>query len=194
MGIDYENLGDEILLPGAHPGPPLSAAALRAVSRQRHPLHIAAVTDGDHHVLGLDQVLVILFVFGFLDGGAAVIAKGGADFHQFVTENLQQQFAGTQNIEIIGDLVHNFFQFFGDFIPLQPSQAVQTQVENGLGLGFGEPVITFLVHGAAGFVNKRDQGANFLGRPATFQHLFLGHSRILGGADEFDHGIEVGHR
>src|SRR5262245_25436547 len=60
VGVHYEQLGDEILVPRRHSGTALAAAALGAIARQRHALDVAAVGDGQYHVLALDQVLDVL--------------------------------------------------------------------------------------------------------------------------------------
>ena len=65
VGGGGEDAGDRVLVLGRHARAALAAAMLGPVGRQRRALHIAAVGDGDDHVLAGDQVLV-------LDVGVAV--------------------------------------------------------------------------------------------------------------------------
>ena len=71
MGVGDEEAGDEILLLHRHAGAALAAAALRPVGVERHALDPAGVGHGDHHVLALDQVLVVDLAFLLDDLGPA---------------------------------------------------------------------------------------------------------------------------
>ena len=62
---------DEILVARLHAGAALAAAALRPVGRQRHALDVAEMRHGHHHVLAVDQVLVLDLALLLGDHGAA---------------------------------------------------------------------------------------------------------------------------
>ena len=59
MGAGNEETGDEILFPGRHAGAALAAAALRPIGRERHALDVAGMGHGHHHVLALDEILIL---------------------------------------------------------------------------------------------------------------------------------------
>ena len=82
VGIGDEQAGDEILLLGRHAGAALAAAPLRPVGVERHALDPAGMGDGHHHVLALDEVLV-------LEVGAAVLDHGLARRRELVADRLQ---------------------------------------------------------------------------------------------------------
>ena len=88
MGIGDKQTGDEILVPRLHARTPLTAAPLRPVDRQRHPLDIAAVADGDDHVFLLDQVFIILIDKLIRDFRAAVIGQPFAGSGQFLQHHI----------------------------------------------------------------------------------------------------------
>ncbi len=71
MGRGDKHLAQEIFLADRHAGAAAAAAALRPVGRQRHPLDVAGVADGDDHRLALDQGLDIGLELDILDLGAA---------------------------------------------------------------------------------------------------------------------------
>ena len=54
-----EDLRDHVLVARRHARAAFAAAALGAIGGERHALDVAAVADGHHHVLALDQVLVL---------------------------------------------------------------------------------------------------------------------------------------
>ena len=69
MGIGDEDLVDEILIARRHARAALAAAALGAIGGQRYSLDIAAMGDGDDHVLLLDQGLDVMLELDLLQGG-----------------------------------------------------------------------------------------------------------------------------
>src|SRR5215813_11387397 len=64
-----EDLRHHILLARCHAGTALAAPALGAIGGEGHAFDVAAMTDGDDHVLALDQVLVLDLTFHFHDLG-----------------------------------------------------------------------------------------------------------------------------
>ena len=136
---------DEILVAGRHAGAALAAAALApGRSTERHTLDIATVADTSHdHVLTLDQVLdVVLELRGLDDLGAARIAIGV--FRAFMStsscaQHRHQPRRGTPGSPGTRRSCRaTVLQLFGDLLPLEPGQALQTQLEDGPGLGLGK--------------------------------------------------------
>ncbi len=70
MRVGDEEARDEILLARRHARASASAAPLGAIGRERHALDIARMRDGDHHVLALDEILVLDLEFLLDDLGA----------------------------------------------------------------------------------------------------------------------------
>ena len=141
--------GDEIVLARRHAGAALAAAALGAIGRHRHALDVAAVGDGDDHVLALDQVLDVLLELVVEDLGAARRRELLLDLEQLLAHQREQLVAVAQQLEIALDQLGDLAQLLGDLVALQPGQALQAQLEDGAGLRLGQPV---------GAVGRRPRG------------------------------------
>ena len=72
-----EEVLDVVLVLQAHPAQALAAAALRAVGADGQPLDVAAVGDGDDHLLLGDQVLEVDVALARDDLGAALVGELG---------------------------------------------------------------------------------------------------------------------
>src|SRR6185436_9957430 len=92
-----EQVADEVLGAGAHADAPLAAAALVAVGRDRRPLDVAGVADGDRHVLFGDQVLDVDLAGGVDDFGAPLVAVPVARFRH----RLGAADQGNHRVEVI---------------------------------------------------------------------------------------------
>ena len=90
--------------------------------------------DRDHHVLALDQVLVLDLVFLLDDHGLARGGEFGLHLGEFVLDDGLDARARAQDFEIVGDLDRELVEFLGDLVAAERGQALQAQVENGLGL------------------------------------------------------------
>ncbi len=121
--------------------------------------------DGDHHVLVGDHVLDGDVVRLRDDLGAPLVAIGGAQLTQLALDLLQHELIraedGTQPL----DQEHQLLVLLDHFLALEPGQALQAHVEDGLGLGLGEFEAT-------------DQ-------------VFTGLGRRLAGADGGDHLVQM---
>src|SRR3981189_371988 len=104
MGRSHEQSGDKILVAGLHARPALAAAALRTVGRQRHALDVAGMRDRDHHVLALDQVLVLDLVLLLGDLGLARSGEVALHLGEFGLDDGLHAGARTQDVEVVGDL------------------------------------------------------------------------------------------
>ena len=194
MGIADKDLADEILVAGRHAGAPLAAAPLGAVGRERHPLDVAAVRDGHHHILARDQVFQVLFELRFLNPGAAGVAKAFLHLHQFIPQDGEQPGPGIQDLQVIGDLHGEAFELLADLVALQPGQPLQTQIQNGLGLDFREAIGAVLVQTMPRLVDQFDERRHVARRPGPVHQLLARDLRVRRRPDQADHVVDVGHR
>ena len=192
VGVDHEDLADEVLVAHGHAGAALAAAMLGAVGRKRHPLDVAGVGDGDHHVLALDEVLDVVFERSLFQRRAARRGEPLPDLEQLGLEDLQQPFPRCQYGQMLFDLAGQLFQVVADLVALQPRQALQTQLQNGLGLDLRKPVAAVL-HPAPRLVQQRDHGGQVRHRPGLLHEPRPGGGRVARRADDLDHLVDVGH-
>ena len=101
VGVGDEQAGDEILLLGRHAGAALAAAPLRPVGVERHALDPAGMGDGHHHVLALDQVLVLEVGAAVLDLGLARRGELVAHRRQLVLDDGAHARPRAQDVEIV---------------------------------------------------------------------------------------------
>ncbi len=128
MGIRDEDLGDEIFLARRHAGAALAAAALGAIGGDRHALDVAAMGDGDDHVLALDQVLDVLLELEILDHRAAGRAEALFDVRELSAHDVLALLAAVENFQMLGDLPREIAEVGGDLLALQPGQALQAEL------------------------------------------------------------------
>ena len=192
MGRSDKKFRREILVLRAHAGAALATAALRTIGRERHALDIAGVAHGHHHVFALDQVLVLDFALVLDDLGAARRGELVADGGELILDDAEHPGARAQDLEVVLDLLGELLQLFGDFVTAQCSEALQAQVENGAGLFVGQAIGALLRQRVARIGDEHDQRRHVLGGPVARHQRFSGLGRILRGADEPDHLVDVG--
>src|SRR5690606_15926958 len=119
-----------------HPGGrlALAAATLGLVGGQRLALGVAAVGNGHHALFLGNQVGGGQVGVGRGDLGAAGIAVLGANLLQLLVDDFHQALGIGQDADQLADLVENFLVLAQQLLVLQAGQAVQAQVEDGLGL------------------------------------------------------------
>ncbi len=194
MGRGDEQPADEILVAGLHPRTPLAATLLRAIGRQRHPLDVAMVRHRHHHVLALDQVLVLDLAFLVDDHGAARRCELGFDRDQLFLDDRLDARPRPQDLQIVGDLDRELVEFFGNFVTAQRRQALQAQIEDRLGLLHRQPRGAVLGKAMPGIVDQRDHRRDVLGRPVPRHQGIASSGRIRRGADHADDLVDVGNR
>ena len=167
MGGSDKQTGDEIFVTGRHARTALAAAPLGAIGRKRHTLDITGMRDGHNHVLTRDQILVVDVGIIIDDHRAACCRMRCLDGGQFVANNLHDPDARAQDFEIIGNFNSQSVQFFGNFIPAQRCQALQTQIENSAGLGFRQAHNSRIRHRMAGIIDQSNQRSHIISRPVT---------------------------
>ena len=190
VGVADEDAADEILFLRRHASTALAAAPLRAIGRQRNALDIAAMRDGDDHVLVLDQVLDVVLELLLDDLGLARRGELVADLGELRTHDLDHAFARAEDVEIVADRRGERVQLLGDLAAFEPGQALQPQIEDGARLLVGQPVRA-LADWMLGIVEQRDKVRNGLGRPVARQQARPRLCRVLGGADQGDHLVDV---
>ena len=179
-----------------------SAAALGLVVGERLGLGVAGAGHGDHHVLLGDQVLDGEVEVAGLDLGLARVAELVAHSGELLPDHLQQAFGGGQDRHQLGDLLEDAEVLVEELLGLQAGQAVQAQLEDGLGLCRREAVLggrgveaeaLLEVLGLAGGSPGALQHAGDLPRrPVAREQLLLGLGGIRRGLDQFDHLVDVG--
>ena len=192
MGVDDEDLADEVLLAGGHAGPALAAAALRPVGRQRHPFDVAGVRDGDDHLLALDQVLDVVLELDLLDLGAARGREFLLHLLKFAAQDLQKALPGAEDLEISGDLLDERLQVLDDLVALEPGQAMEPELQYRLRLLFRQAVGAVL-KALFRLVDHADQRLHLAGRPRRLPERGPRGRRIGSLADQRDHRIQVDH-
>ncbi len=136
MRAGDKQVRDVILFMCVHARAPLAATFLSTVSRQRNAFDIARVGHGYNHVFALNQIFDIVFEFGIFDGCAARCREFCFYGNEFIAHNAVQFFARSQNRQQFFDFAAQFNQFVMNFFAFQACQAVQTQIQNGIGLLF----------------------------------------------------------
>ena len=125
MRVGDEEALDEVVL--LHRGRRLAAAAspLRPVIGERLGLDVAAVREGDHHVLGRDQVLD-RDVFGHRDDlAAARIAELRLQRAQLVADDRDDAARLGEDVEEIGDGCDHRPVLVADLVLLEAGKALQ---------------------------------------------------------------------
>src|SRR6185312_13808195 len=187
-----EELRHEVFVLGRRAGDAAPAALLRAVGRDRVALDVAAVADGDHHVLVGDQLLDGDLAFVVDDLGAALVGELGADGGQLLLDHRHQPaFARQDRFQAIDGGAQRL-ELFVELLALEAGQALEAHVEDRLCLALRERVVALL--GALGDLFFRPSGAaQELLEPGER----LGHEVALGlfrrrrGADDLDDAIDV---
>ena len=200
VGMGDEEFVDEILVLGPRRRAPLAAALLGLILAQGLRLDITGVGQGDHHVLGGDEVLQGEIGVIRLDLGAAGIPVLVADGDQFIANHRHEALGGGEDIQEFGDGGQDLLVFLEDLVLFQAGQAMQAQVEDGLGLGLAQPIArraqsqsglqivgaTLVGPGPRQHVRDRP------GPPDPGQEADLGVRRAGGGLDERDDLVDIG--
>ena len=140
MRAGDEDLLDEVVVGGARAGFSAAAPPLRAVERHRIALDVPLVADGHHHVLFGDQVLVGKLARLSLDLGAARIGEEALHLAQLLLDHIEEQLLGAEDRRQPDDQGLHLRQLGEDLLLLQPGQALQLHLEDGLGLDLAQRV------------------------------------------------------
>jgi len=202
MAAGHEHLFDEVFLLGGGGGLAAPAAALCAVGVRRLRLGVAVPGQRDHPVLDRNEILVLDVVVNVLDLGAARLGILLLDGNQFGADNLHQPLGVGQDGEQLGNEVEHFLVVAADLLLFQAGQAVQPQLQDGLGLDLGQ-VIALLLEpeflrqplGAGSFgAFLFQQLRHAAGRPGALHQSGPGGGGVRRGLDQGDNFVDVGQR
>ena len=139
MGRDALEMLDEVLFGGGRANLAAAAALLRAIERERGALDVAAVRDGDEHILFDDQIFDRELAFGLDDLGAARIGEFFFYFVEFARDQLQQFLLVGENFLVARDESDGLLVLGLDFFALERSEPAQREIEDRLRLQLREP-------------------------------------------------------
>ena len=134
MGRRHEEVGQEVAVARAHAETALAAPPLRPVLGDRGPLDVAGVAHGDGHVLFRDQVLDAQLARVVHDLGAPFVAVLVPHLPQLVDHDVHQQRLAAEDLAQAPDDLQQLGQLVEHLLPLEPGQALELHVEDGLGL------------------------------------------------------------
>ena len=97
-----------------------------------------------------------------------------------------------QDVEVVADLRRDLFELLGDLVAPERRQPLQAEIEDGARLLLGELVGAVLGDRVARIGDELDQRLDVLRRPAPLHQALARDLRVLGGADQRDHLVDVG--
>ena len=196
---DEEHVDEVLVLDrGRHLAP--AATPLRLVVADRLRLCVTRVRKRDHHVLPLDQVLDRdVFLVGD-DFRTPRVGIGILDLVQLRPNDLQQPFRASKDVPQVADQDEQVGKLRDDLVLFEPGQAVQAQVEDGLGLHVRQPVLParkaplarHVVRAGRDLARALQHGRHDAGAPAAGDQRRLGLGRRRGRLDGRDDLVDVG--
>ncbi len=202
VAVGNQQVGHIVLI--LDPGGRLAATAtaLGVVIGQRLTLGVAAVGDGHYPVFFGNQVADAQIHARGDNLGAALIAIAVADLHQFLDNHLHQPLFAVENTQQLTHLDQNLLVLGQQFLMLQTGQAVQAQIQNGLGLFGGQVVSTLaqtvlfrqLVRATGLGTGTLDHLHHRTRLPGRGQQALTGFCRRRGSLDHLDHRIDIRQR
>src|SRR5690606_30952761 len=202
VAVGHQQVLDVVLILHAGGGLALAAATLRLVGGERLALGIATVGDGDDALFLGDQVGNGQVLTRGDDLGTADIAELGLDLLQLLADDFHQALGAGQDADQLADQAEYFLIFGQQLFVLQASQAVQTQLEDGLGLfrrqvvlAVTQTVLRIQPFRTAGIgTGALDHGFHGAGRPGGGNQAFLGFGRGRRALDQLDDRVDVRQR
>ena len=119
MGRGDEQLGDDVLVLGAHARAALAAALLLAEQGERGALDVAGHGHGHDHVLDLDQILVLQPVEGGGDLGHARGGELGLDLVELLAHHLIEACAIAKDFKQFADGLGKPFELAANLVAAQ---------------------------------------------------------------------------
>ena len=138
VGAGHKEAFDKVLLPRGLTLHAPAAAALRAVGIRRQALDVAKVRHGNGHVLLLDHIVKVDVVDHLGDLRPARIGVAALHLQRLLLDDGEQHPLVREDALQIGRALLELAVLLQDFIALQPGQALQAHVQNGLGLAFAQ--------------------------------------------------------
>ena len=191
---------------------PRPAAPLRPILAEGAGLDVAGVGQGHGHVLRGHEILPVEAPERGLDGGPARVGREpGPDVDELLADHRKEAVGVFQDLHEVLDSFNEILVFVDDLVLLEPGQAIEAHVEDGLGLGHGQAIevlrrigprggrldseaLLVLGPGQGGAV--LEQGDDHSGLPEPGGQPFARLRRARRSADERDHLVDVrqGHR
>ncbi len=153
---------------------------------------IAARCHRHDHVFARNQIFVV-HVAGPIDNLCA--ARHGKEVFallQLIRDDAHDPLTAAQNFKVFLDLTGQVFQFVRHFLDADLGQALQTQLQNGAGLNFGQVIGAVLIRGMGRIVDQGDIGQDVLRGPTAGHQLFTRLCRIGRGPDGSDDFVNIG--
>ncbi|MNQ75687.1 hypothetical protein D3C85_904910 [compost metagenome] len=193
MGRGREDAGDGVLVLHRHARLALAAAMLRPIGVQGHALDVAAVGDGDDHVLARDQVLVLHLGVAFPDQGAARNGELILHQQQVFADDGQDVGAVRQDGQVALDGVGQTTRLAEDVVAAQAGQTRQGQGQDGAGLFVGQADLVALDQHRARVGDQLDQSHHVADGPGLGLQPLARLGRIGRRTDDVDDLVDVGH-
>ena len=140
------------------------------------------------------KILVLHLAFLIDDHGAARRGEFAPDGGELLLDDRLDAGARAQNVEIVGDFGRELVELGLDLVAAERGQPLQAQVEDSLGLLGGKLRGAGGRYAVARIVDQRDHGGDVLGRPIARHQPLARLVGVLGGANEFDHFVDIGDR
>ena len=183
---------DDILFARRHARAALTSAPLRPVGRKRHALDVALQGDRHHAVLALDKVLVLNLTLDINDLGSAWRCKLRLKVVELFLDDIDDAQARSKNGKILFDILANLLELTSNLVSPERCEAGKTQLQNGFGLLFREPVGALIRHLVARVIDKLDKRGDIARRPIPFHQLLTRGGRAGRLANKLDHLVDIG--
>ena len=192
VGRGAEHAGYGVLVLHRHAAAALAAAMLGPIGVQGDALDVAAVGDGDDHVLARDQVLVLHLAIALPDQGATRNSEPILHVDQVVANDGQDVLAVRQDGQMALDGVGQAVRLAEDVVAAQAGQTRQGQGQDGAGLFVGQADLIALDDDGARIGDQLDQGHHVADGPGLGLQTLARLGRIGRGADDVDHLVDIG--
>ena len=149
--------------------------------------------DRHHHVLAVDEVFFLHLAFLLEDDGAAGSGKLLPHRLELVLDDRLDARTRAQNVEVVGDLLGELVELGLDLVAAERGEALEAQVEDGLGLLGRELVGAGRRHRVARIVDQGDHGLDLARRPVARHQGLARHVGVRGSADELDYLVDIAH-
>ncbi|MNS34194.1 hypothetical protein D3C72_663170 [compost metagenome] len=179
VGAAHEELLDEVVLAGGEARDAAAAAALLVEGVQAQALDVALIGDEDGHRLIRNQVLDVEVAGHVLDARAALVAELVAHRDQLLLDHFHQELAALEDVFQAADAGGELVALGLELGALQAGQTAKLHVEDGVGLGFGQPEagdqgLTGLVGGLGRADDAHDLIEVLLGREQAENDVLAG--------------------
>jgi hypothetical protein len=131
---------DEVVFLHRGGGLAAPAAPLRPVVGERLGLDVAAVREGDHHVLRRDQVLDRDVLGDGDDLAAPLVGEGFLQRGELLADDPGDARRLGEDVEQVADHLDHLAVLVADLVLLQAGEALQAQLEDRLRLRVGQEI------------------------------------------------------